>query len=145
MPISLSSAEQSAGNGLSRPPGFIDNFYQFVFNARTQRTKSTMLLGQQRMGKTEIFIRGVKRLCWEQDHRDSWENTSNDSIRIKANLFASKLTTFTEISSRPVITGDHSRNCAWHPESYARHFVRSTHFFRRPCRLPLSGNRTEPF
>jgi hypothetical protein len=31
---------------------------------------STVLLGQRRMGKTEIFLRVVNRLFWEQDYQD---------------------------------------------------------------------------
>jgi AAA+ ATPase superfamily predicted ATPase len=38
--------------------------------ARTRRTMSTVLLGQRRMGKTEIFKRVVNRLFFEQDHQD---------------------------------------------------------------------------
>ncbi len=49
---------------------FLDYFYDLALKARTQRAMSTVLLGQRRMGKTEIFIRVVNRLFWEQDHRD---------------------------------------------------------------------------
>jgi len=49
---------------------FLDYFYQAALNARTRRTMSTVLLGQRRMGKTEIFKRVVNRLFFEQDHRD---------------------------------------------------------------------------
>ena len=49
---------------------FLDSFYQAALNARTRRTMSTVLLGQRRMGKTEIFKRVVNRLFFEQDHRD---------------------------------------------------------------------------
>jgi len=34
---------------------FLDYFYQAALKARTRRTMSTVLLGQRRMGKTEIF------------------------------------------------------------------------------------------
>jgi hypothetical protein len=34
---------------------FIDYFYQAALKARIRRTGSTVLLGQRRMGKTEIF------------------------------------------------------------------------------------------
>ncbi len=49
---------------------FLDYFYKLALQARTQRAMSTVLLGQRRMGKTEIFLRVVNRLFWEQDHRD---------------------------------------------------------------------------
>jgi len=49
---------------------FLDYFYQAALKARTRRTMSTVLLGQRRMGKTEIFKRVVNRLFFEQDHRD---------------------------------------------------------------------------
>ena len=49
---------------------FLDYFYRAALNARERRTMSTVLLGQRRMGKTEIFKRVVNRLFFEQDHRD---------------------------------------------------------------------------
>jgi hypothetical protein len=49
---------------------FIDYFYQTALQARTRRTGSTVLLGQRRMGKTEIFKRVVNRLFFEQDYQD---------------------------------------------------------------------------
>ncbi|MCP4378310.1 MAG: hypothetical protein GY794_19310, partial [bacterium] len=49
---------------------FLEYFYQAALNAAQRRTKSTVLLGQRRMGKTEIFLRVVNRLFWEQDHQD---------------------------------------------------------------------------
>ena len=49
---------------------FLDYFYQAALNAQTRRTGSTVLLGQRRMGKTEIFKRAVNRLFFEQDHQD---------------------------------------------------------------------------
>jgi hypothetical protein len=49
---------------------FLDYLYQAALKARTRRTSSTVLLGQRRMGKTEIFKRVVNRLFFEQDHRD---------------------------------------------------------------------------
>jgi len=49
---------------------FIDYFYQAALKARTRRSGSTVLLGQRRMGKTEIFKRVVNRLFFEQDYRD---------------------------------------------------------------------------
>ncbi len=50
---------------------FLDYFYQAALKAATRRTMSTVLLGQRRMGKTEIFKRVVNRLFFEQDPRDS--------------------------------------------------------------------------
>jgi len=38
---------------------FIDFFYKGSINAIGRRTMSTVLLGQRRMGKTEIFIEEV--------------------------------------------------------------------------------------
>jgi len=49
---------------------FLDYFYQSALKARTRRSGSTVLLGQRRMGKTEIFKRVVNRLFFEQDHLD---------------------------------------------------------------------------
>jgi hypothetical protein len=48
----------------------IDYFYNSALNAIRRRTFSAALLGQRRMGKTEIFKRVVNRLFFEQDHRD---------------------------------------------------------------------------
>jgi hypothetical protein len=49
---------------------FLDYLFKAALKARTRRTMSTVLLGQRRMGKTEIFKRVVNRLFFEQDHRD---------------------------------------------------------------------------
>ena len=49
---------------------FLDYFYQAALKAATRRTMSTVLLGQRRMGKTEIFKRVVNRLFFDQDPRD---------------------------------------------------------------------------
>ncbi len=48
---------------------FIDYFYQYALKAATRRSGSTVLLGQRRMGKTEIFKRVVNRLFFEQDYQ----------------------------------------------------------------------------
>jgi len=45
----------------------IDFFYYEALKGITRRTMSTVLLGQRRMGKTEIFKRVVNRLFFEQD------------------------------------------------------------------------------
>jgi hypothetical protein len=50
---------------------FIDYFYTTALQAAHQRAMSTVLLGQRRMGKTEIFKRVVNQLFFEQDPRDS--------------------------------------------------------------------------
>ncbi|KPA17491.1 ATPase domain protein, prokaryote domain protein [Candidatus Magnetomorum sp. HK-1] len=49
---------------------FIDLFYKLAINASGRRTMSSVLLGQRRMGKTEIFKRVVNKLFNEQDHQD---------------------------------------------------------------------------
>ncbi len=49
----------------------LEYFYNAAMAAIGRRTMSTVLLGQRRMGKTEIFKRVVNRLFFEQDHRDS--------------------------------------------------------------------------
>jgi len=49
---------------------FLDYFYRIALKAIERKSMSTVLLGQRRMGKTEIFKRVVNRLFWEQDHRD---------------------------------------------------------------------------
>ncbi|MEA1900623.1 MAG: hypothetical protein U9N47_07645 [Thermodesulfobacteriota bacterium] len=48
----------------------LEYLYNAAFDAIGRRTMSTVLLGQRRMGKTEIFKRVVNRLFFEQDHRD---------------------------------------------------------------------------
>ena len=48
---------------------FLDYFYQAALSARHRRTMSTVLLGQRRMGKTEIFKRVVNRLFFMPDDR----------------------------------------------------------------------------
>jgi len=50
--------------------GFLDLFYNEAIKAATRRSVSMVLLGQRRMGKTEIFKRVVNRLFFEQDHKD---------------------------------------------------------------------------
>jgi hypothetical protein len=47
---------------------FLDYLYQTALQAQTRRAYSIVLLGQRRMGKTEIFKRVVNRLFFEQDH-----------------------------------------------------------------------------
>jgi hypothetical protein len=42
--------------------------YQTALNAIDRRSMSVVLLGQRRMGKTEIFKRVVNRLFFEQEH-----------------------------------------------------------------------------
>ncbi len=49
---------------------FLAYFYNAALRAATRRTTSTVLLGQRRMGKTEIFKRVVNRLFFEQNPRD---------------------------------------------------------------------------
>ncbi|KPA19149.1 ATPase domain protein, prokaryote domain protein [Candidatus Magnetomorum sp. HK-1] len=46
---------------------FLNYFYEAALKAATRRTRSIVLLGQRRMGKTEIFKRVVNRLFFEQD------------------------------------------------------------------------------
>jgi hypothetical protein len=48
---------------------FIDLFYRLAINASGRRTMSSVLLGQRRMGKTEIFKRVVNKLFFEQDYQ----------------------------------------------------------------------------
>ncbi|MCP4133868.1 MAG: hypothetical protein GY754_23060, partial [bacterium] len=50
---------------------FLEYFYHAALEAAHRRTMSTVLLGQRRMGKTEIFKRVVNRLFMEQDPKDS--------------------------------------------------------------------------
>ncbi len=50
---------------------FLDYFYRAALDASRRRTMSTVLLGQRRMGKTEIFKRVVNRLYFEQDPKKS--------------------------------------------------------------------------
>jgi len=51
---------------------FLDLFYNEALKAATRRSVSMVLLGQRRMGKTEIFKRVVNRLFFEQDHKDPY-------------------------------------------------------------------------
>jgi hypothetical protein len=46
---------------------YLDALYKAALNAIGRRTMSTVLLGQRRMGKTEIFKRVVNRLFFEQE------------------------------------------------------------------------------
>ncbi len=46
---------------------FLEYFHAAALRAGTRRTVSTVLLGQRRMGKTEIFKRVVNRLFFSQD------------------------------------------------------------------------------
>jgi len=48
---------------------FLDLFCNEALKAATRRSVSMVLLGQRRMGKTEIFKRVVNRLFFEQDHK----------------------------------------------------------------------------
>ena len=48
----------------------LEYLYKAALAAIGRRTMSTVLLGQRRMGKTEIFKRVVNQLFFEQDHRD---------------------------------------------------------------------------
>jgi hypothetical protein len=48
----------------------LEYLYNAALDAGSRRTMSTVLLGQRRMGKTEIFKRVVNRLFFEQDHLD---------------------------------------------------------------------------
>ncbi len=49
---------------------FIDLYFDTALKAIRRRAMSSVLLGQRRMGKTEIFKRVVNRLFFEQDHTD---------------------------------------------------------------------------
>ena len=46
----------------------LNYLYQAALNAIERRSMSVVLLGQRRMGKTEIFKRVVNRLFFEQEH-----------------------------------------------------------------------------
>ena len=48
----------------------LEYLYKAALDAIGQRTMSTVLLGQRRMGKTEIFKRVVNQLFFKQDHQD---------------------------------------------------------------------------
>ena len=48
----------------------LEYLYNAAIDAVSRRTMSTVLLGQRRMGKTEIFKRVVNRLFFDQDHLD---------------------------------------------------------------------------
>ena len=54
---------------------YLEYLYNAAIDAATRRTMSTVLLGQRRMGKTEIFKRVVNRLFFEQDNYEK-ENAS---------------------------------------------------------------------
>ena len=49
---------------------FLDYFQNASYRAAGRRSMSTVLLGQRRMGKTEIFKRVVNKLFAEQDHTE---------------------------------------------------------------------------
>ncbi len=46
----------------------LEFLYDYALKAVTRRSMSTVVLGQRRMGKTEIFKRVVNRLFFEQEH-----------------------------------------------------------------------------
>ncbi|KPA19750.1 ATPase domain protein, prokaryote domain protein [Candidatus Magnetomorum sp. HK-1] len=50
---------------------FIDYLFNAAIDAIRRRTTSLVLLGQRRMGKTEIFKRVINKLFFEQDQRKS--------------------------------------------------------------------------
>lgn len=50
---------------------YIDYFYKIALKAITRRSMSTVLLGQRRMGKTEIFKRVVNKLFFEQQEPEN--------------------------------------------------------------------------
>jgi hypothetical protein len=50
----------------------LEYLYQYALKAITRRAMSTVLLGQRRMGKTEIFKREVNRLFFEQENYDGF-------------------------------------------------------------------------
>jgi len=49
---------------------YLDHFHKYALKTATRRSRSAVLLGMRRMGKTEIFKRVVNRLFFEQDHKD---------------------------------------------------------------------------
>jgi len=49
---------------------FLDLFYNEALKAAMRRSISMVLLGQRRMGKTEIFKRVINRLFFEQNYED---------------------------------------------------------------------------
>ncbi len=49
---------------------YMDYFYKYALKSATRRSRSMVLLGMRRMGKTEIFKRVVNRLFFEQDLKD---------------------------------------------------------------------------
>ena len=53
----------------------IDYLYNAALDAIGQRTMSTVLLGQRRMGKTEIFKRVVNRLFFGQDNHEKGDSS----------------------------------------------------------------------
>src|SRR6056297_1265674 len=53
----------------------IDYLYNASLKAITRRSMSTVLLGQRRMGKTEIFKRVVNRLFFEQEYPEDLEQS----------------------------------------------------------------------
>jgi len=71
----------------------LEYLYKAAISAIGRRTMSTVLLGQRRMGKTEIFKRVVNRLFFEQDYQDpkavvpvyySFRDTATDQWKFAA-------------------------------------------------------------
>ncbi len=54
---------------------FLDYLYEASLKAIRRRTMSTVLLGQRRMGKTEIFKRVINRLFFEQEDPIDLDNS----------------------------------------------------------------------
>ena len=63
---------------------FLEYFYHEALEAAHRRTIFTVLLGQRRMGKTDIFKRVVNRLFFEQDPRRSLRSMEYCGLRIRS-------------------------------------------------------------
>ncbi|QTA82440.1 p-loop domain-containing protein [Desulfonema limicola] len=96
---------------------FLEYFYKAALEAAHRRTMSTVLLGQRRMGKTEIFKRVVNRLFFEQDPKspdsvvpvyfsfpDTIENKKDFALKYLENFMRYYLAFYT--NQPDIITGN---------------------------------------
>ncbi|MCP4695098.1 MAG: hypothetical protein GY859_44130 [Desulfobacterales bacterium] len=95
---------------------FLEYFHEAALDAVERKTMSTVLLGQRRMGKTEIFKRVVNRLFFEQDPNDpkavvpvyySFPDTSMNERRFAKNYLENFMRYYVGFyTSRPELVWD---------------------------------------
>jgi len=137
---------------------FLDYFYNAALAAAKRRTMSTVLLGQRRMGKTEIFKRVVNRLFFEQDPKEpdavvpvyySFPEAPMDSGEFAAHYLENFIRHYVGFhTGRPDLVRDESQreeliSVAEDAESLFP-FTRTLGLMLRKYKSVLSGNSTLP-